>query len=252
MNKEYIQQYVWLEKEHWWFVVRQQIILYFLRKRVSGNRLKILNIGAAGGASSKWLGEFGEVLSLESDPLFLEHLQKTGVPATQALVESMPFEDNQFDLVCAFDVIEHVREDALALKEMQRVCKIGGIICLTVPAFQQLWSQHDFVNQHFRRYTKATLLKAVRAATSLRVLETKYFNAVLFAPIFIARKFSNLLGNKGTKQSDFTRFKSAGPTNCILKAIFRSELFLLPRINFPFGVSLVCLLQKTTEQQQPG
>lgn len=247
MNKEYVKQYVQLEKAHWWFVVRQKIILYFLRKNITGHSLKILNVGAAGGASSKWLEEFGEVTSLETDPVFLEHLHDNGMNVLNASVIDMPFTDNSFDLVCAFDVIEHVENDTLALEEINRVCKEEGTICITVPAFSSLWGNHDVVNVHFRRYTKKSFFSKLKSVPSaqFKSQEITYFNTILFLPIFIARKISSIVPFRNKKeQSDFTLYKTPGWLNEFLKSVFSFELPLLRKFYFPFGVSLLFVLKK--------
>ncbi|HSN61251.1 MAG TPA: class I SAM-dependent methyltransferase [Ferruginibacter sp.] len=246
MNKEYVQQYVRLEKEHWWFVVRQKIILQFLKKYTKPQPIKILNIGAAGGASSEWLSTLGEVVSVETDPAFLNHLISENIPVVNASVVSMPFDNNYFDLVCAFDVIEHVEDDVAAIKEIERVCKAGGLICITVPAFNMLWSSHDVVNGHYRRYTIQSLLALTEKVSTLENKNLQYFNSLLFIPVLIARKISNgFTNNKKTAQSDFGLLKKAGVVNKIFKSIFSLEIPLLRVVRFPFGVSLVGIWKKS-------
>ncbi|MBC7867453.1 MAG: class I SAM-dependent methyltransferase [Gloeobacteraceae cyanobacterium ES-bin-316] len=246
MNKEYVQQYVQLEKGHWWFVVRQKIILQFLKKYLAGANLKILNIGAAGGASTLWLSTFGKVISVETDSFFLEHLTEQNIEVVNASVTQMPFNDEEFDLVCAFDVIEHVADDTAAISEIERVCKKGGTICMTVPAFKMLWSNHDVVNGHYRRYTKKDLQELSEKPLVLEKICINYFNSLLFVPILIARKISNFTrGSQKSQQSDFTSFKTVALVNKIFKFIFSLELTLLNKLHFPFGVSLIGIWKKT-------
>ena len=245
MNKEYVQQYAQLEKEHWWFVVRQKIILQFLKKYVQKQPAGILNIGAAGGASSQWLSALGKVVSIETEPFFINHLKEQHIDVINSSVTDMPFEDNSFDLVCAFDVIEHVADDAVAMKEMERVCKPGGIICITVPAFKMLWSDHDIVNGHFRRYTRRSLLLLGEISPGIKNEEARYFNSLLFVPILVARKMSNLFSKDQNKpESDFIFYKTTGLFNKLCEAIFSTELPLLRFIHFPFGVSLIAAWKK--------
>ena len=245
MNREYVQQYAKLETTHWWFVVRQKIILQFLKKYTNQKPLRILNIGAAGGASTQWLAALGQVVSIETDPFFIDHLKEQKIDVVDSPVELMPFDKNSFDLVCAFDVIEHVKDDSDAMKEMTRVCKPGGMICITVPAFKMLWSDHDVVNAHYRRYTKASLQFLGVAFPAIKKMEISYFNSLLFLPILVARKVSNLLSkDKKNIQSDFTRYKISGPFNKLCKMIFATEIPLLRFIHFPFGVSLIAAWEK--------
>ncbi|MEO8772232.1 MAG: class I SAM-dependent methyltransferase [Ferruginibacter sp.] len=247
MNKEYVQQYAKLEREHWWFLVRQKIILQFLKKYISpgDQQLQVLNIGAAGGGSSEFLKTFGTVVSVETEPLFIDYLRKQNFNITEASISHLPFKDNSFDLVCAFDVIEHVEDDANAMKEMERVCKKDGNVCITVPACKSLWSQHDVVNGHYRRYKKNDLQSLFEKTIQLKPIETTYFNSLLFLPILITRKMSNQFRkNKKETESDFTYFKTPALGNSVLKKIFGLELPLMKLFHFPIGASLIALLKK--------
>ncbi|MFT3910680.1 MAG: class I SAM-dependent methyltransferase [Ferruginibacter sp.] len=247
MNKEYVQQYAKLEREHWWFLVRQKIILQFLQKHIAspGKQLRVLNVGAAGGASSEFLKAFGDVVSVETEPLFIEYLRQQNIVVTEASITKLPFNDNCFDLVCAFDVIEHVADDVQAMKEMERVCKKDGSICITVPAFMSLWSQHDVVNGHHRRYKKNGLRSLFEKTILLKPIEITYFNSLLFLPILMTRKMSNLFRkNKKQTESDFTYFKTSSLSNSILKKIFAVELTTMKLFHFPFGASLIAVLKK--------
>ena len=244
MNKEYVKQYVRLEKDHWWFLVRQKIILKFLKKYLQVEQtpgLKVLNVGASGGATSRLLSGFGTVESVETDLFFIEYLKQQQVAVTEASVTSLPFPDNNFDLVCAFDVIEHVADDASAIKEMTRVCKPNGAICITVPAFDVLWSGHDIVNRHYRRYRKKSLEQLEASTQILSPGKTLYFNSLLFLPILIVRKISTIFSkNKNRDTSDFTYFKTSDIPNRFFWFIFGIEVPLLG-FPFPFGVSLISL-----------
>src|SRR6187431_1662170 len=153
MDKSYIHEYATLETSHWWFAVREKIILQAIQRSIAvTGELKILNIGVATGASSKWLSALGEVTSVENEQLFLSYLSECHFPVIAASIEALPFENKTFDLVCAFDVIEHVEDHTAAVSEMYRVCKHAGNVCITVPAFKSLWGAHDVVNDHKRRY----------------------------------------------------------------------------------------------------
>lgn len=249
MDKNYIRQYGKLETTNWWFTIRQKIILQTLQKFISTDkisRLKILNVGVAAGASSKWLAQLGDVVSVENEPLFIEYLHAHNYSVTQASIISLPFENNSFDIVCAFDVIEHVDEDDIAVKELWRVCKTGGAICITVPAFQSLWGTHDIVNGHKRRYRKAQLQSLVTEKENGKIIYASYFNSILFIPIFIFRKITALFKSNTPDQSDFSYFTANGFSNKVLKMIFGIEPFLLRFIKFPLGVSLLLLAQKKT------
>lgn len=249
MNKKYVEEYAILERTHWWFVIRQKIIMQalcdFIPAIKKDSPLKILNIGAAGGASSKWLSSFGEVVSVEYDLLFLEFLQDQNIPVTQASITELPFKEDHFDLVCAFDVVEHVEAHHKAVEEMLRVCKPEGNICITVPAFNSLWGNHDVINGHYRRYTKKTLKQVIINQIPVQYVYSSYFNSILFIPIYLFRKLNKLFNSKKkANNSDFANFTTNFFVNRLLKRIFGIELFLLKWIRFPFGISLLTIIKK--------
>ena len=143
-------------------------------------------------------------------------------------------------MVCAFDVIEHVEDDKLALAEMKRVCKPNGLVTVTVPAFMSLWSHHDIVNQHCRRYTKSNL-QQLFTGNNLAYTVATYYNSILFLPIFMFRLFTKIIPQKWIRKgagSDATLGSENGLVNKIMYQIFNIELTLLKGMKFPFGVSI--------------
>ena len=160
MDKIYYEEYFELERKHWWFRARKEIINSLLRKNVTGDGNAVLNIGAATGETSNWLSAYGPVTSVEYEKdccAFVK--EKLNLDFITASITELPFEEIQYDLVAAFDVIEHVENDVAAVAEMFRVCKPGGLIAITVPAFEFLWSKHDDINHHRRRYRMRQLIK---------------------------------------------------------------------------------------------
>ncbi|MFM2359837.1 MAG: hypothetical protein RLY16_1830 [Bacteroidota bacterium] len=249
MNNDYVQQYGTLENTHWWFLVRQKIILQTLRRNIvfeAKQPLKILNVGAAAGASSKWLSSLGKVTSVEPDIFFVEHLRKQNIDVVQASADSLPFETEQFDLVCAFDVIEHVKDDSKAMQEFFRVCKSTGYVCITVPAYQWLWSKHDVVNQHFRRYSSGQIFRLSNNVSSAKLIYCSYFNTVLFLPILLVRALQKIArrSRATTAHSDFETYKSGSLQQRFCYQLFSLELVLLRTFKLPFGVSFLALFSK--------
>jgi len=203
----------------------------------------ILNAGAATGATSEMLKKHGKVTSLEYDKdcaVFLEDVLKE--PVVNESLTELPFSDNSYDLVCAFDVVEHIEDDYNAAAEIHRVLRENGKVYLTVPAFQFLWTEHDVINHHYRRYTRKSLEKLLLDA-GFQVDYSSYFNSILFIPIFLVRMLFKLLpkkkSNKGTG-SDFEKFNSNGLANKLLYRSVKSEdTFVAKKSRFPFGVSVV-------------
>ena len=125
MKKEYYKEYFYLERNHWWFVVRSKILKAVIHKFVSANSsLSILNVGVATGATTEMLSEFGEVTSIEYDPDCCDFMNKhSQIKVINGSILDLPGTDNAFDLVCCFDVIEHVEDHHRAVNELFRVCK---------------------------------------------------------------------------------------------------------------------------------
>jgi SAM-dependent methyltransferase len=194
MQRDYYDQYFHLERENWWFQVRFEIIRQTIRRLVfKGTPLNILNIGVATGAGSDMLSDFGVVTSSEYDEETCHFLKnELNMDVVQASVTALPFDNNTFDLVCAFDVIEHVENDLQAYAEMKRVCKEGGHIAITVPAYMMMWSGHDVINHHFRRYKKDGILKLL-SHHHLKSTYSSYFNTILFLPVLLVRLVKNAL-----------------------------------------------------------
>ena len=259
MNSDYYKNYYHLERNHWWFVVRLEILKQELQKIAvveKKSKRKILNIGIATGKTSEMLSEFGEVISVEYDAVCAEFVrQKLKIEVIEGSILELPFEQNYFDWVCAFDVIEHVEDDKKAVSEMNRVCKKNGKICITVPAFQSLWSHHDEINQHFKRYTMNEIQNSfdlqsdrLNNENSFKILRKTYFNSFLFIPIWLFRKLNFLIPQqfigKGSG-SDFEIYKENHFLDSTLKEIFSLEKKLFSKnISFPFGVSLLFFVEK--------
>ncbi|MBL7851251.1 MAG: class I SAM-dependent methyltransferase, partial [Cyclobacteriaceae bacterium] len=239
MDKEYYRLYFDIERNHWWFKARSRILRNYIKKNIAGDRtLEILNVGVATGASSVMLQEFGKVVSLEYDAEPIEFIKgKVPIEVIQGSILELPFEDDQFDLVCAFDVIEHVEDHELAIKEVKRVAKRAGSVLLTVPAGMNLWSEHDEINHHFRRYSLPELDRLVNRSGGERVYSS-YFNFFLFPFIYTARKVTELVRDKKrVVRSDFEKF-SPGILGSVLYLIMKSESILLNRkVRLPWGVS---------------
>lgn len=246
MQHEYYKEYYDLERQHWWFVAREKIISNYIKKLILTENLnqqdiKILNVGCGTGRSSEYLAKFGNVVSIEYDKFCCEFAsEKTGLEIINGSITELPFANNAFDLVCAFDVIEHVEDDQLAVTELKRVARENGVVFITVPAFMSLWSHHDVINHHFRRYKLEQVEKLF--ADNGKKIFSSYFNFFLFPPIYVFRSLSNLLKsgkNRSGSGSDFEAFKP-GLLNSMLYAIMLFESkFINSNIKLPFGVSIL-------------
>jgi SAM-dependent methyltransferase len=252
MEPAYYNEYYRNEREHWWFRARESILRRQMERLIAEGRIparpRILNIGAATGRSSEWLGELGDVVSLEYDADCCRLTrERTGLDIVEGTILDLPWESGSFDVVCAFDVIEHVEDDAGGVAEMKRVCRKDGILFVTVPASPLLWSEHDEINHHFRRYRMQELKALFKGCD---VLLGTGFNSVLFAPIAVhrvVRRLADRLSQSRNRplQSDFSR--SQFPiVDGLLETLFRSESLWLSRgIGLPWGVSAMIIARRS-------
>ena len=150
---------------------------------------------------------------------------------------------------CAFDVVEHIQDHHAALREIHRTLLPGGYVYITVPAFMIMWSQHDEINHHQRRYRMPELVQLLEK-NGFEVTYRSYFNFWLFLPILFARLLSKLFAKaKGADTntgSDFETFQNS-PINTLFYRVFKSEKNLLRRnFSFPFGVSAMIIGRKSS------
>lgn len=247
MDKIYYEEYFELERNHWWFRARKEIINSLLKKNVTGNNNHVLNVGAATGETSTWLSNYGPVTSVEYEKDCCDFVkQKLNLDFIPASITALPFPENKFELVTAFDVIEHVEDHYKAVAEMIRVCKPGGLVAVTVPAFEFMWSKHDDINHHQRRYRIRELKKLFEDHNG-KIIFKSYFNTILFLPVALTRMLANLfpfIVNRKGSGSDFS-YSGGSIFTFLFFRLMKSENFWLTKgISFPFGISLILLFRK--------
>lgn len=231
------------ERTHWWFCGRREIVNYlgrhFIWRKVAG--LKILALGCGTGAELDFLSKLGDATGVDCSPEAVSFCKKSSHNVMQGDAEKLNFHDESFDLVVAFDVLEHIKDDQKAVSEINRVLKKDGFFYMTVPAFQFLWSYNDDICCHRRRYTKKNLT-ALFNGLGFNVVKISYFNMLFFPLVVVARSLNKLFKSKAVSDEDIKK------TNCVLnfvlRKIFAFEKHLLARMNLPFGVSLICIVQK--------
>jgi len=155
----------------------------------------------------------------------------------------LPFKDKTYDIVGAFDVLEHIEDQVGALKEWRRVLKDGGAVVLTVPAYQWLWTAHDVSLHHKRRYTTARIEQAANAS-GLKT-EKKSYAVVFSLPLVVGFRFLNkALGRKTDSETSYVDVPNG--VNKLFTKLLYGEAKLHSKINFPAGTSVVAILRKVT------
>lgn len=241
MDPSLYRQMAETQQHHWWFAARRHILQRLLQRLVS-SPVSILEIGCGPGGNLAMLSGFGQVCAVEMDAYALDEARKAA-PQTEIrqgwLPDNIPFDDRQFGLICLFDVLEHVEDDQGALDRVYQRVEKGGMVVLTVPAFQWLYGAHDEAHHHFRRYTAARLrLLAERAG--FRVKRHGYFNTLLFPLVGALRLAGRILGKDRSDDAAIPPPR----LNRLLYHIFAAEAWLVPHRFFPFGVSALAVLEK--------
>jgi len=231
-----------LESTYWWHVGRMSIIDKQLQKYTTPDgSSKILNIGSGTGGTIPMLESHGKVTNVDTSAEALNFLKKSGHSGKLINGDRLPFKDNSFDIITALDVVEHIKNDTKTLKEWRRVLKPGGTIIVTVPAYQWLWSQHDVINNHYRRYTRKQI-KGVVAAAGYKVSKSSY--AIVFSfPLVVGSRFiSKLRREDPNSYSSFVQLPPA--INNFFIWLLRIEGKAQKHVNFPFGTSVLVVAKK--------
>ncbi|RYY28201.1 MAG: class I SAM-dependent methyltransferase [Sphingomonadales bacterium] len=226
---------------HWWYRARREILSdYLTRWGGVPKDARILEIGCGTGHNLPMLAQFGEIDAIEIDETAAakasERLGKK--VGSSPLPELDGVQPGSYDLVAVLDVVEHVEDDVAALKAMALALKPGGQILITVPAHQWMWSAHDVVNHHKRRYSKKTLIAALDAA-GLKHRKLGWFNSLLF-PVAVAARFAGkLMGKDDSDDSPPPKL-----LNTVFEKIFGLERHLVGRVPLPPGLSIIVLASK--------
>jgi SAM-dependent methyltransferase len=228
-----------LDERHWWYRARRDILAELIARKITlPEDARILEIGCGTGHNLEMLRRFGRVDGIEIDPearaIASKRLGQAVLDAPLPLLTGV--EDRAYDLVAILDVLEHVEEDRDALASMERKLKPGGRVLITVPAFPWMWSAHDEVNHHKRRYTRSSLSEVV-AEAGLKLEMMSWFNSVLFPLAAAARIAGRLTG----KQDSDDKMPPA-PINRLFETLFGLERYAIGRLPFPPGVSLVAIV----------
>lgn len=241
MDQEYELHTHEVEDLHWWYAGRRRVLHEVLAGLDLEPGARILDAGSGSGRNMVELARFGHVTGIELAEASVRAARARGVgDVVQGSVDALPFEDDSFDLAVSLDVIEHLEDDRLALRELRRVVAPGGRLLVTVPAYQWLWSSHDIVNHHHRRYKRATLLAAAQDA-GWHLISSTHFNSLLLPAAIAARGLERL---RPRTPADGTSDLDRTPR--LLNSVLQRPLNLEARVigrgrRIPAGLSLLAV-----------
>ena len=233
-----------VEQSHWWYIGRRRIIEGFIAdicRRVTDRRPRILDVGCGTGANLIMLSKHGDAEGVDVSEDALAFCRERGLDKVRlGAGEELPYEDATFDLVTAFDVIEHMDDDLAGLREMRRVLRPGGRVLLFVPTFMFLWGVQDEVSNHRRRYRLPQLQRVLEQA-GFEIERMTYANITFFLPILLVRKLMRLTGIKTASENNI----NVPALNGVFGRVLSAESWILRYLNLPFGVSGLCVAKKT-------
>jgi SAM-dependent methyltransferase len=234
--------------DYWWYVARTDLLRCVLQPFV-GRPARVLDVGSADGPSVDWLrAHDGHHVTLDIDPRGL------GADGVCGSALALPFADETFDVIGAFDVLEHCEPEAQALVEMGRVLTPGGRLLISVPAYTWAWSDFDVANGHHRRYTRRRAVQAIESAGLEVQRDTYAFAGVM--PFFTAERLSRRLrgrgGAQGATPSDVVELPQLpGWLSSFLIGLSRLDRRVLRRRDLPFGSSVVVAARKPARPTGP-
>ena len=214
MDRDYELQTHQAEDRHWWYRGRRTVLDGVIAGLSLPDGARILDAGCGSGRNMVELARLGTVTGVElsETSVALARERDVGEVIAGSVLE-MPFADDSFELAVSLDVIEHLEDDLGALRELRRTVAPGGALLLTVPAYQWLWSGHDEINHHHRRYTRRTLQRVAEQAGWSQV-RTTYFNSLLLPAAIVLRVLDRINRRRRRSRASTCGSRPGRSTGC--------------------------------------
>jgi ubiquinone/menaquinone biosynthesis C-methylase UbiE len=247
MNEKLLAKFNEIEKKHWWWEGRRSLIKILLKGR---RPKKILDVGCGTGETLSYLQTLfpkSKLFGIDTSLMAVSYSRSRGHKNVfKADAGRLPFKSNSFDVVLFLDVLEHIKDDQKAILEAKRVLTNNGLIIITAPGLNFIWSDHDIKQGHQRRYTRRGI-KELAKVGKLKISFISYFNFFLSMPIIAIRLLSKIKAFKKLANYDRSvNYDIAHITtaNLILKYIFIAEIACLKFVKYPIGISIVAKFEK--------
>jgi 2-polyprenyl-3-methyl-5-hydroxy-6-metoxy-1,4-benzoquinol methylase len=239
---------------NFWYKSRKKLIdhllsLYLIKK---DRKRLILEIGCGTGYQLEALKKWGTIQGVDINKKSINIAKKSGLDVKLCNAETDNIGINKFDVICLFDVLEHIENDTIVIKKIYGSLKNNSLLFLTVPAYNYLYSDHDIAMKHYRRYNKKKLIETLKKF-DFEVIENGYWNSLLFPVILLIRlskKITRIFKKRKIYKSEATQ--NSGIINNILYFILLLENFLISKeIRIPYGLSIFIVAKKNIKTKIP-
>ena len=226
------------DRESWWYSTRRKLLREAALQAVHGKReASVLDLGC----TAQLQFDDAAVVRVCNAHSSLRTLAFRQIEGDENLVcsraEALAFASNSFDAIVAGDVLQSADDDVSALREMRRVLKEGGMLCLTVPAYSFLWGEDDEVRGHQRRYTVSELRRKLTTCGFL-IHRASYFVASAFLPLVVGRAAKDIFHKSISHHRHYPH--PSRLANAAMATLLDGERHLMHYINLPFGTRVVC------------
>lgn len=230
------------EESHWWFRGRRAVISSLLSLSRLPERPRLLDAGCGTGGNLLAFSALGPAVGVDPSAEATSFCRERGLSrVARGRLDALPLRGGRFDLLFACDVLEHVEDDRAALGELRRVAARDALLVVTVPAYQFLWSEHDEVLHHLRRYTAGELTDVV-VASGWEPEVVTYFNSVALPAVAALRLLARNRGGRGRSDLDRT---PAFLDEVLVRPLEWEARAIARGVRLPAGVSLALCCRRT-------
>ena len=245
MNRKEYQLVQEVQDRHWWWLGRERLIESVVQRFIdTSGKLRIADAGCGFGANIPLLRRYGDVTGLELDQGAIDAVKAKWGGSVRAVRWRSPDPlAVSFDLMLLADVLEHIGDDAGAVRWIWSHLRDGGYVLITVPAHEFLWTQMDEALHHCRRYTASSLRALFE--DRFEIVYCSYYNMFLF-PVKVGFVIFDRIKRLLFPRVPLRSYNDVPPSfvNSLFKHILMLECSLVKRTTIPFGVSLICLARK--------
>lgn len=232
------------DKLHFWYKARLVLIDNLLKKISDADDNLILDVGCGTGTELDILKKYGKVIALDVNENSLKLAKNNNCQTICMDIENHSLKSDTYDIVCCFDVLEHLKKDEQVLKNISNSLKNGGHFIFTVPAYQLIFGPHDKALGHFRRYNKSEIREKLRKA-NFKIICLGYWNFIFLPLLAILRILKRVVSNFSRNASFKTELKNNNYlVNKIMFSVLKFEANLANKVNVPFGLSIFGIVKK--------